>query len=193
MAYCSKCGAQVNDDMRFCPACGAQIPQQAAQAQPQPEAQPQQAAAERPQAAAGQPAGGLGQTLQGLNNTADETVGCEQADIDQNKLMAVLSYLSILVLVPIFAAPKSKFARFHANQGLILAILEILYYTAVAIINGIFAAILPWQLFWLRALISAIFSLCGLVFLVWVILGIINVANGRAKELPIIGKFRILK
>jgi len=31
------------------------------------------------------------------------------------------------------------------------------------------------------------------VFLVLAVLGIINAANGRAKELPVIGKFKFLK
>ncbi|MDO4733556.1 MAG: zinc ribbon domain-containing protein, partial [Bacillota bacterium] len=49
-----------------------------------------------------------------LNNTADTTGDFDKADIEQHKVMGVLAYLSWLVLIPIFAAPKSKFARFHA-------------------------------------------------------------------------------
>ena len=33
--------------------------------------------------------------------------------------MAILAYFGILVLIPILAAKDSKFARFHANQGLL--------------------------------------------------------------------------
>jgi len=33
----------------------------------------------------------------------------------------------------------------------------------------------------------------NLVFLVMLVLGIMNAVNGRAKELPVIGKFKILK
>lgn len=36
-------------------------------------------------------------------------------------------------------------------------------------------------------------SLLGLFCLLFAVLGIINAANGKAKELPIIGKFKILK
>jgi hypothetical protein len=39
----------------------------------------------------------------------------------------------------------------------------------------------------------SIIGLVSLVFLVLLIIGIMNAANGRAKELPIIGKFKILK
>ena len=41
--------------------------------------------------------------------------------------------------------------------------------------------------------IATLFSLLGIVFLVLDIIGIINAANGKAKELPVIGKYRILK
>ena len=33
MAYCVKCGAKVDDDIRFCPQCGAEIPRQTSQEQ----------------------------------------------------------------------------------------------------------------------------------------------------------------
>ncbi len=127
--------------------------------------------------------------FENFNNTADHTNTFDPADIEQNKLMGVLAYLSWLVLIPIFAAPKSKFARFHANQGLVLAIAH----TAWIILSSILEFILTlinWYIGWIFGII---FTLLGLVFVVPLILGIINASNGRAKELPIIGKIRILK
>ena len=55
-------------------------------------------------------------------NTSDTTTQFDPRDIEQNKLMAILAYLGILVIIPILAAKESKFARFHSNQGLILLI-----------------------------------------------------------------------
>ena len=126
--------------------------------------------------------------IAGLNNTADNTADFDKADIEQNKVMGILAYLSWLVLIPIFAAPKSKFARFHANQGLVLAITEVAWW----IVQGILSAIL-YAISWRLGFISTILSLVNIVFLVLLIIGIMNAANGRAKELPIIGKFKILK
>ena len=48
---------------------------------------------------------------------------------------------------------------------------------------------ISWRLYF----ISSIIGLCSLVFLVLAVLGIVNAANGRAKELPVIGKFKFLK
>lgn len=127
--------------------------------------------------------------FENLNNTADYTNTFDPADIQQNKLMGVLAYLSWLVLIPIFAAPKSKFARFHANQGLILAIVHTSWIILSTILEFILT-IINWYVGWIFGII---FTLLGLVFIVPLILGIINASNGRAKELPLIGKIRILK
>lgn len=121
-------------------------------------------------------------------NTADTTTAFDPKDIEQSKVMGVLSYLGILVLIPIFAARDSKFARFHANQGLILCIAAIIYGVAYSVLSTIILAI-SWRLYFVVSLIG----LVGFIFLVLAILGIINVLNGRAKELPFIGKYRILK
>ena len=126
----------------------------------------------------------LNETLNELNNTPDTTAEFAPEDIEKNKVMAILAYLSWLVLIPLLAAKESKFARFHANQGLVLAIAEIILGIALGILEGI-------------PLIGLIFGLVGgllgLVCLILAILGIVNAANGKAKELPVIGKFRILK
>jgi len=41
--------------------------------------------------------------------------------------------------------------------------------------------------------VGTLLGLVNLVFLVMLVLGIMNAVNGRAKELPVIGKFKILK
>lgn len=115
-------------------------------------------------------------------------------DVQNNKMMAVLAYLGILVLVPLFAAKESKFARYHANQGLVLAIAEIAFAIAYSIIVSILTGLLFSAGAWgLWSVITTLLGLLWLVFLVLAIIGIVNAVNGRMKELPIIGKIRILK
>lgn len=119
-------------------------------------------------------------------NTVDSTSQFTQQDINDNKVMAILAYIGILVLIPILAAPQSKYARYHANQGLVLFIIELIY----AAITGVLGFVLAMLHL---GFLAIIFSLIGIVFLVYMILGIVNVVNGTAKELPIIGKIKILK
>lgn len=127
----------------------------------------------------------LEQKLQNINETPDTTKDYDKQDIEKNKVMAILAYFGILVLVPIFGAKDSKFARFHANQGLILCII----WFAIWLIGQVFAAI-SWKLY---AVLSIVFIIVYLLLTVLAILGIINAANGKAKELPLVGKYRILK
>ena len=173
MAYCGKCGTKVDEGVKFCPSCGN--PMEA----PAPEQQAQSAGDQNDFSA----------KIAALNNTADTTADFDKADIEQNKVMSILAYLSWLVLIPIFAAPKSKFARFHANQGLVLAITEVAWW----IVTGVVSTIL-YNISWtLGSLFGTLLGLVNLVFLVMLVLGIVNAAGGRAKELPVIGKFKILK
>lgn len=109
-------------------------------------------------------------------------------DAEENKVMAILAYLGLLVLVPLFAAKDSPFARFHTNQGLVLAIAEIAFGVVYGLISFL-VTLIAWQLLF----IVSILGLLGLVFLVLMIIGIVNAANGQKKELPVIGRFRILK
>lgn len=116
-----------------------------------------------------------------LNNTPDTTSQFDPADVEKNKTMAVLAYLGFLWLVPMFAAKDSKFARFHVNQGLVLFLVEAVW----GVLTGIISGIVP--------LVGYILSIANIVFLVFVVLGILNAVNGRAKELPLIGKISIIK
>ena len=120
----------------------------------------------------------------------DTTSYYSRSDIEGNKLMAVLSYLGILVLIPILAAKDSPFAKFHATQGLNLLIVRV----AWSIVSGIIGAILgAIGVTFLSVLWSIITWLVSIVIFLTMVIGIINAAQGKAKELPIIGGFRILK
>ena len=154
MAMCKNCGARIADSAANCPCCGA----------------PVETTAED-----------FFRKVKDLNNTGDYTHTFYFPDVQANRLMAVLCYLSWLVLIPIFAARESAYARFHVNQGLVLAITEIIW--------GVFAGIVGKYLWFL----GLVLDIGSLAFLVLSIIGIVNAAKGRAKELPIIGKIRILK
>jgi len=119
--------------------------------------------------------------INNLTNTADTTSAFDPRDIADNKVMAVLAYFGLLFLIPLLAAKQSPFARYHTNQGIVLFLVDI----AVGIVGGIlaFIPIIGW-------LVS---SLASLVLFILFIIGIINAAQGKAKELPFIGRFRILK
>lgn len=99
-----------------------------------------------------------------------------EEDIQSNKVVSALAY--ILFFLPLIICADSSFGKFHANQGLLLLITGI----AGNIILGI-VPVVGWVL-------MPFFSL--VVFIVGV-MGLVNTLQGKAKELPVIGKYKILK
>lgn len=163
MAFCTKCGATIDNNAAVCPNCGA--PQKPVQNNTNVNSTPA--------------------FLEG----GDYTATMDPNDIAQNKVMGVLAYIGLLFLVPLLAAPDSRFARFHANQGVILCILGVIVgivIVVVSIIFGFIPIIGP-------IIIGIISAVLGLPLLALMILGIVNAATGKAKELPLIGKIRIIK
>jgi len=126
----------------------------------------------------------MNEFIQKLLNTEDTTKDYDAQDIETNKVFAILAYLGILILVPVFAAKDSKFAKYHVNQGLTLIIAAV----AVNIVLTILGYI-PI----LGILFRIIMGLFDLVVLAYVVIGILNAANGTAKQLPYIGKYTLLK
>lgn len=122
--------------------------------------------------------------LNNFNNTPDSTGQYSQQDIESNKVMAILSYFTLLVLVPIFAAKESPYARFHANQGLVLLIIEAILYVITYVLGWI--PVIGW-------ILALVVWVLEIIVLVLAIMGIVNAAQGKAKELPIVGGIKILK
>jgi len=90
-----------------------------------------------------------------------------------NKLFSVLSYIGVLCLIPLLLKKDDSFVFFHAKQGLVLFIAEIINSFVVMIpILGWIAAPIIW---------------IGLIILS--IMGIINALGGKTAKLPLIGQF----
>lgn len=108
--------------------------------------------------------------------TTDSARQEELADIEKNKAMGILAY--ILFFIPLLAAKDSKFAMYHANQGLSLFI------CAVAV--QVFANFIPF----IGGLIG---GLCSLGMLVLMVVGIMSASKGEMKPLPLVGGLNIIK
>lgn len=111
----------------------------------------------------------------------------DMKDIEENKILALFSYLSFLFIIPLIAKPNSRYCRFHVNQGIILCITE-------AIVGAICAGL---EMITLTAGLVSVVELTttalDLLTTILGVYGIYNAVTGNAKELPVIGKFRILK
>lgn len=100
----------------------------------------------------------------------------DQQDIQANKVMAALAY--VIFFIPLLVARESKFAMYHANQGLVL-------FLGALVVNfiGTLIPIIGWFL---------IVPLGNLFIFVLAIIGIINAMQGMSKPLPLIGGIQLL-
>ncbi len=158
---CKNCGAKLKDNDTFCGECGAPVENQ--QNVQQNNYTPNQ------------------QNVQYNNyNPNQQNVnadGVSEQEINDGKVMAVLSYLGCLLIIPAIAANKNKFVRFHLGQGLILFI--------ASVIGGLLSFI-PYVGTVLNSIVS-------IVVFVFMILGIVNACQGKMTGLPLIGDIQIFK
>ena len=94
----------------------------------------------------------------------------------ENQKLSVLSYIWPLALIPLALRGKDDFARYHANQGLVLLISEGVASAALSILG-----------------LESMGFLVGLWGLVGTIKGISNVLHGKKEPLPFIGGINLLK
>lgn len=91
----------------------------------------------------------------------------DDQDIRENKIIAALSYLGILVLIPLLAKRESKFAQFHAKQGLVMLIIFVV----------------GWVIFWIPVIGWALW----IAAIVLDIIGLIQALSGKYWEMPVVG------
>ncbi len=88
-----------------------------------------------------------------------------------SKILAVMSYLGILTLIPLVLSGKNTFVRFHARQGVVLWMWEVL---------AVYGLIVP-------GLGRIFFSVSSILCVGLSIIGLIAVLTNRAWKFPIIG------
>jgi fumarate reductase subunit D len=91
----------------------------------------------------------------------------EKKDIEDNKIVAALSYLNILFLIPLFLKRDSAFCQFHAKQGLVMLIIFLLG-------GAIFWIPLFGWLLWILVVVADIVAL-------------IKALQGERYEIPVVG------
>ncbi len=157
MAFCPKCGKEIPEEVTVCPECGADFSVKA-------EAKTEEK-----------------KGFKKLLDTRDTTADYEGES--KNKFFAIISYISILFLIPMFCAKNQKWVQYHVQQGMLLFVA-----------NAVLSAVLNIALGWIPVVGSILnYLLVYLPTLALMVFGIIMAIKGKAKELPIIGSFRITK
>ena len=162
MGLCKKCGTNIWPGVQKCPSCGAAVNNENST--------------------------GRGKAVPIGKWSADRTAQFDSADIAENKAVAALSYFGILAAVPLFMAKGSKYARWHAGQGLALLAASVIYSIAYSVLAGLLLSF-SWKFYY----VLRIARLCWLAFPLLSVLGVANAISGKAVELPVIGRIRLLK
>ncbi len=99
------------------------------------------------------------------------------SDVEDNKVIAAIGYITVLCLVPLMMAKDSPFAQHHAKQGLVLFIAEVVIF----FLNGIlaFIPIIGW-------LVAVVLNV-GVVVLA--LMGIMKSLQGEKWEMPLLGQY----
>jgi len=101
-----------------------------------------------------------------------------KTNIDQKtqekRVIAALSYIWVLCLIPLLTRKNDEYCQFHAKQGLVLFIGSF----AVMVLGMI--PILGWLI---------VLPFGWLLIVILSILGIINALQGKKWEMPFLGKY----
>lgn len=128
-------------------------------------------------------------------NTEDDTENFTLEEIESGKTLSLVAYL--IPLIPFILSKKNNYVHYHTTNGMNLLFtylvfliikrtLSYIFGTPCDLISGIKCMILPLSLRILFALINMLFSFI-------VLLGLLNVCNNKAKDLPLISKIKFFK
>ncbi len=103
---------------------------------------------------------------------------------EEEKIFAFLCYLiSIIGVVIVLATKKerSDFSIYHAKQGLVLFITEMILWVIAVIFTGIF--------FFVPFIGGFFWAIIWLLIVLLIVVGIVNSLTDKRKPLPVIGGF----
>ena len=119
------------------------------------------------------------------SNNSDQQGKGPSNDQTQKKVIFILSYLfGILFFLPLVLYPNDADARFHANQALLILLCAVIGEVVFGIL-----CLIPF----VGVVFGILCGLLGLVVLIACIYCMIGVAKGECWELPILGKFRLIR
>ncbi len=107
----------------------------------------------------------------------EEITGFDPKDVEENKVLAAISYLGILVLVPLLMKKDSRFVKEHSRQGLALFIAEVILW----LVEMIFA--------WIPVLGTIVLILAWIAWVIIIIvsiIGLIYAIQGKFWKIPIV-------
>ena len=140
-------------------------------------------------------------TKEVINDVEDKSKKFTNKEKRSGRALGMVCYL--IPLIPYFLEEDNKFVRFHARQGMDLFFFGFVYLLISEFVKSIIQVkvecsslgLLTYQEYcnitpdWVSKPLELLF----VVFILYAVVGIIYVLQGKAKERPIINKFKIFK
>ena len=135
-----------------------------------------------------------------LQNTRDFTANYNAQDFAAHKTQCILASLGITFWVPYVACRDSQSSRFYANQGLLTLIMEIVFGFIFSLFGNIINTAFMVNTYdggyqlsfagWIVSIIVAaiVFAIPAFV----IVTSIMNIRAGKIKEIPFLGKLRLI-
>ena len=128
MSYCSNCGYKFEGKENFCPSCGVKIEKKKQKKKNNEESINEE------------------KTKKVISNETKEKIKqfldvkdiseeFSKEEVEDNKLLGVLSYCGVFALIPYFSNRKSKYVEFHSIQGMNLLITMICYIITYSLLS----------------------------------------------------------
>lgn len=115
------------------------------------------------------------------SDSTDERVSAQE--IASGKVLAAVAYLPALCFVGLLTAPDNRYVGFHARQGFLLFLVEVIAWIAVAVFEGSIGRI-PVLGFLVGAIVRFIL---GIGFLGLTVYGVVKGATGEMARIPLLG------
>jgi uncharacterized membrane protein len=109
--------------------------------------------------------------------------GVSAQEIGSGKLLAAVAYLPALCFVGLLGAPDNRYVGFHARQGFLLFLVEVIAWIAVSVFEGSIGRI-PVLGFLVGAIVRFVL---GIGFLGLTVYGVVKGATGEMARIPILG------
>ena len=105
-----------------------------------------------------------------------------EREITTGRALAAVAYLPGLCFIGLLEAPRNRFVRFHARQGLVLLAAEIVGAVAIAVVDGSLGSV-P-----VLGLIAgaSLRLMLGFLFLAVTVYGILKGAAGEMIRIPVL-------
>ena len=137
--------------------------------------------------------------IEQIRDTRDFTHNYDPNDFSAHKKHCILAALGVTFWAPYAFCKNCQSARFYANQGLLTFIIEVLCSIVYGLLMNLVSIAFVENTFdgyrlsiagWIVMLIFTV--LCYAIPVFIVVTSVKNIRAGKVKEIPFIGKFRIL-